>query len=302
MFKDVKAIPLSRHPAKVLIKWETKLAGAELADYEFLVERQAAGQDGSVGYQHVDIDGNPYKPAYHDAKDPKNLRPISTWIDGLDFPWHVDYSETLKGLTLPLWYRVKARNKKTQEESVSEMFAWDGPLDLVGLYVVDEHNFMLRDVTGVPSLVFQRRRSGVQCTVCFDPIQKKRLSSSCKRCYGTNYVGGFFSPIDCYIDYNPNPNVIRIEAWGATQPNETDALLSNFPNISPGDIIKELRENRLWRVERVTMTEKRRVPMLQFIRLVELKPGDIEYTIPNDERFQIKKINELEETKKKPEF
>jgi hypothetical protein len=302
MFASVKAVPLSRHPAKVLIKWEARCSGAELKDYEFLVERQSAGQDGNVGFQHVDIDGNPYKPSFLDSKDPKNLRPISTWIDGLDFPWYVDYSETLKGLTLPLWYRVQARNKSTQEVVSSEMFSWDGPLDLVGLYVVDEHNFMLRDVTGVPSLVFQRKRSGVHCTVCFDHIQKKRLSSSCKKCYGTNYVGGFYQPIDCYIDFNPNPKVVNIEAWGATQPNETDTLLSNFPNVEPGDVIKELRENRMWRVVRVTLTEKRRVPMLQFARVIELKPGDIEYTLPNDERFQLKKIQELEDTKQKPEF
>lgn len=300
-FKKVEAIPLSRTPAKVVIRWETNAQSpSELKDYEFLVLRQSSGQDGQPNFQDVDIDGK-LKTPVAPALDPSNLTPISTWIDGLEFPWHIDYSDTLKNLTLNTFYKVKCRHKQTQEEVSSPEFTWEGDLDLVGLYVVDEHNFLIKDAAGVPSLVYQRRRGGLQCT-CVDPIQKKRLTSSCKKCYGTNWVGGFFIPIDTYIDFSPTFKNASIQAWGEANENETDCLMSNFPNVTPGDVIREMPENRLWRVVRTTPTEKRRCQMLQFSRLTEIKAGDVEYSLPFDERFLLQKLDEFGRIRKKTEF
>lgn len=301
-FKTVQAIPLSRTPAKVLIRWETDVrVTADLQDYEFLVLRQTNGQDQDPNFQDKDIDGNIKTPT-PEFMPAANLQPISVWIDGLDWPWYLDFSETLKNLTHQSIYRIKCRNKKTQDEVISDQFTWEGQIDLVGLYIIAEHDFLLKDVTGVPTLVYQRRRGGVQCTRCFDPIQKKRTSSHCTVCYGTNWVGGFFNPIDCYIDFNPNPKVANISHWGEINDNETQALMSNFPSVVPGDIIRELRDNRFWRITAVTITEKRRCQMLQFLRLSEIKAGDVEYSIASDERFVIRKVSELEAIKKKTEF
>jgi hypothetical protein len=301
-FKRVQAIPLSKLPPKVVVRWQMDVRDeAELANYEFLVHRQHSGQNGQPGFQHVNIDRKPLSEP-HDAKDPKSLEPVSRWIDGLDFPWFVDFSDQLQNLTEQSNYRVECRRKDTQESVLSEEFAFEGQLDLVGLYVVDEMNFLLRDVTGSPSLIFQRRRGGIKCKVCYDPIQKKRLSSFCTNCYGTGWTLGFFDPIDAYIDFSPNPKDVRIESWGEVQNNDTNALASNFPNINPGDVIRELQENRMWRVVNATVTEKRRCQMLQFLRLTEIKPGDVEYTLPNDERFQIRKLDEYNLTRQKLEF
>ena len=301
-FKKVQAIPLSKTPAKVLIRWDMVLrAAAEIAEYEFLVLRQSSGQDQEMYFQDKNIDGKLNRP-YADDKMTTNLEPISQWIDGLDHQWYLDFSDTLKNLTHEANYRIRCRNKKTLEISDSEQFGWSGDIDLMGLYIVEETNFLLRDVTGVPSLVYQRRRGGIPCTNCFDPIQKKRTSSSCSVCYGTNWVGGFFNPLDTYIDFNPNPKTSGIAQWGEITDNETQCLMSNFPSVVPGDVIKEVRDNRLWRVVNVTVTEKRRCQMLQFARLTEIKSGDIEYTLPYDERFQLKKIDELEMSKRKREF
>ena len=301
-FKRTQAIPLSRTPAKVLIRWETdNRISAELAEYEFMVLRQTVGQDQELYFQDKDIDGNLNKPHAPD-KVTTNLEPISQWIDGLEPQWHMDYSETLKNLTHESNYKVRCRHKKTLETLDSEQFTWSGDLDLTGLYIVEEMNFMLRDVTGVPALIYQRRRTGIPCTNCFDPIQKKRTKSDCQVCYGTNWVGGFFRPLDSFVDFSPNPKTSGVAQWGEITDNETQCLMSNFPSVVPGDVIKEVRDNRLWRVVNVTVTEKRRCQMLQIARLTEIKSGDVEYTLPYDERFQLKKIDELEMLKQKREF
>lgn len=300
-FKKVEVIPLSKLPPKVLIRWQTDASGSELKGYEFCVMKMLHGQDSQPNFQDIDIDRK-LKTPIAPTLDNKNLIPCSTWIDGLDFPWFVDYSDTLKSLAGPNFYKLACRNKDTQETFYSEEFSAEGDIDLVGLYICDEVNFLLKDVTGVPCLVYQRRRGGVQCTACFDTIQKKRLTSSCRICYGTNWVGGFFNPIDTYIDFNPNPKNASIQQMGEIISNETTALMANFPNVQPGDIIWEMRDVRMWRVVQVNPTEKRRCQMLQMAQLTEVKAGDIEYRLHGDERFIIQKLDELNQIKAKREF
>jgi hypothetical protein len=301
-FKRVEAIPLSRSPAKVLIRWETNHPKqSDIANYEFCVLREIGAEDSIPNFQDVDIDQNPKTPL-GPSLNSSNLKQISLWIDGLDFPWYVDYTDSLKNLTNISHYKVKCRNKDTQEEVVSSSFTVEGQLDLVGLYICDEHNFLLKDTIGVPSLIFKRRRGGIACKNCFDPIQKKRTISNCTVCYGTNWLGGFFKPLDSYVDFSPNPKTSTITNWGEVQENECNALLSNHPDVAPGDVIRELRDHRMWRVVHVTVTEKRRCQMLQFARLAEIKPGDIEYALATDERFQVEKVSEIEAIKQKPEF
>lgn len=298
-FKQVQVIPLSKSPAKVLVRWQTNKEAADLSDYEFYIER-SGGQNNIPGFQHVDIRQVPLPPAEH--TDTKNFRTISRAIDGLDNQWFLDYGAELLNLSEALYYRVRCRQKSTQEEVTSATFDMDGSLDLVGLYVADEINFELEDVTGVPSLIYNRRRGGAYCS-CFDRIQKKTTISNCQKCYGTNWVGGYYDPIDSWVDFNPNPKNSLITQWGEVQQNETVCMISNFPIVNPGDLIRELKPNRLWRVgQRVRVVEKRRVTLLQFPEITEVKPGDIEYKMPIDEQFLLAKIQELEATRKKREF
>lgn len=299
-FKTIQVIPLSKTPSKVLVRWEMNFTGAALADFEFYVERGQASENGP-GFQHKTINGQPLLPKTEHT-DTNNFHIISKAIDGLDFAWYLDYTPELLNLSAPISYRVRARKKSTQEETTSYAVGFGGGLDLVGLYVADEINFELEDVTGSPCLVYSRRRGGIPCS-CFDPVQKKRTISNCSMCFGTNWLGGFFDPIDAWVDFNPNPKNALITQWGEAQENVTRVLMANFPIVYPGDIIRELRTNTLWRVgQRVNTTEKRRVTLLQFPEVVEIKPGDIEYKLPINEEFMLAKIQELEDTKKRREF
>lgn len=313
---SLRVIPLSRTPAKILLKWDiAAVPGESLTDYEILILR-GESQDAIPNFQHLKMmthnkpeeglegyDGrNEIVQPEIVALDSKNLAYISRPLPAADFPWYLDYSQSLNMLVRPVFYKLVLRKISTQESIESKAVTFEGDLDIVGLYVVEEHNFLLEDTIGSPSLVYQRKRQGVLCTKCFDPIQKKRMISHCSSCYGTNWVGGFYNPIDCYIDYAPNPKVSQIMQWGEVQPNETDLLMSNFPEVSQGDVVREIRQGRLWRVTKVTSTEKRRAQMLQFVRATEIKPGDIEYSVQQDQRFAVMKMEELEQIKLKREF
>jgi hypothetical protein len=231
-----------------------------------------------------------------------NQRQISPAISAADFYQWVDRTPELRNLDKVYSYRIRLRRISTQEEISTPSFNWVGDLDLIGMYIVEEHNFLLEDVTGVPCLVFVRRKNGIYCPACFDPIQKKRTSSSCLTCYNTNYVGGFHNPIDVYIDVSPDPTDITLAEWGEVQKNESDLLMSNYPEVVPGDLIKELRSGRLWRVAAARPTEKRRASMLQIVRVMEVSAGDIEYRMPIDQELILKKVREFEAIRSRREF
>ena len=299
LFRSVEAIPLSRNPSKVLVRWDTYLRGAELGDYQFFVQ---AGEtaDNEPGFQDINIYQQPLPPQPHTHT--KNVRYLSAAIDGLDDHFYLDFTQNLIDLTKALSYRILCRRKSTQEDFLSEPFSVGGDLDLVGIYITEETDFELRDAIGVPCFTYKRKRDGILCTRCFDPIQKKRLISGCTSCYDTNWLGGFYDPVDSFIDFSPNLKNLGITQWGEVQENESMLRLSNFPILYPGDVIRELAAGRMWRVVKVKPTEKRRVLALQFPIVTEIKPSDIEYKIPFDEQPAAQKVAELDKIRRKREF
>lgn len=301
-FKSFEAIPLTKEPPSVLVRWSLNPSNVSLDGYEFHIDRGDAG-DAKPNFQKVDIDGNIRKiDEGSPSTNAVNLLPIAKPISAGDFFEYVDYAPELRNLYKNYEYRIRMREIATGEELATPNFSFNSELDLVGLYIVDENNFLLEDTTGTPCLVFTRRRTGVYCDACFDRVQKARLSSSCTNCFGTNWKGGFYKPIDCYIDFSPNPNSAIIQDWGETQENVTNIFLSNYPMLQPGDLIRELKALRLWRVVRVQSTEKRRTPMLQFAQVTEIVAGDIEYSLPIDAALVKAKLDYLATQRKLREF
>lgn len=300
-FDKTTASVIGREPPQILVRWSLKPTRVKLDDFEFYIDRGDA-EPQRPAFQHVDIDGNPIEDDSAPSSSNENLAQIAGPINALDFYEFRDFTMTDRNINKQFHYRVRCRKISTQEEIATPTFTWDGIMDNVGLYIIDELNFLLEDSTGVPCFMHVRRRNGVLCGNCFDKISGKRLRSNCNVCYGTNWEGGFYKPLDGYVDFSPSPNATLIQEWGETQPNETDVLMSNYPQLSPGDLIRELRRQRLWRVVRIKETEKRRVPMMQFVRVVELNPKDIEHQIPYDSDLALAILDKFDEMRMKREF
>lgn len=299
-FQSFEAIPLSKTPERVLVRWKITPNRADLTDYEFYVDRGDA-PDQSKKAMNLDIDGKVLTPAIT-LVEANNLAQLAGPISALDFYEYVDYTANFWDFYHVQNYRIRCRRISTQEEISTPIFTIEGELDVVGIYIADEKNFILEDSVGEPSFVYRKRRQGVVCTNCFDPIQKSRLTSYCTVCYGTNWEGGFHQELQAFVDYSPSIDEITIRDWGAIQPNEIDAELSNWPQINPGDVLRELRRQRMWRVSKVRGTEKRRVSLLQFVRLVEVNPKDIEYAIPYSEEKALPILAEFEKARQRREF
>jgi hypothetical protein len=271
------------HWQRVLVEWKLKKTTQDISSLEFHVLR---------------------------GESPEDLKQL-TPPGGLtyqDKPEFIDYTAQLKDLSKVYYYKVEARemsgNSVVQTFS-TEPFTWDGDLDLTGIYVIDEHIFAHKYVYGQPCMIFKKKKEGVKDDGPggnFDPILKKNIRSNDKKTVGTPYIGGYYPPIDAWVHFDPDPKLVQIPEWGEKQSRQSDIQFTNYPLLTPGDIIVEVKQYRYWRVVNVRMAEKNRVVTIQVARVDEINRSDIEYTLELPEERRKAMIEELRERVNTPEF
>jgi hypothetical protein len=232
----------------------------------------------------------------------KELKAASGIIDGSEYNEYIDYTPIVQVFDKRIYYAIQAKEKQTGLTSLFGPTSWFGEPELESIYVVEEHEFLFRDTTGVPSFISIRKTEGAYCEECFDKISKKRIKSHCLTCYGTNFHGGFYRPYLRYIDYSPDPKIKILEMWGEREPTEVDVFLTSHPSIRQGDLITEALPGRRYRVKRVSQAEKRRTPLLQLARCEQIPRGDIEYEVPIRETEIVGAVQEFEKLKKERGF
>lgn len=160
------------------------------------------------------------------------------------------------------------------------VFTWEGGRDLIGEFVIGEHNFKFRYAGGVPVAIFQRRReAGVRCHSCWDPVTRSVTKSNCTVCFGTGWIEGYYDPIYAWADLSPNQKLVKVLEWGEKQPSQIDIMFSDYPRLRPGDVFAELTTPRRLKVMTTQQTERRRTPMLQFVRVDVINPSDVEHRV-----------------------
>ena len=280
-FRSISVMILSiEHISRVLIRWKLEPSAQNLSNLRFYVDR---------------------------GESPTALEQINgVGITATDLQEYVDYSANIKDLDKILYYRVRAVEQSPDgvalQTFTSAETTWDGDLDLIGLYVTEEHLFEMRWVDGVPAMVFKKIHDGMYCPECWDTILKRVTKSTCRTCYGTGRSGGYYPPMDAWMKFEPDPKMEQVAEWGKRQTSQTDIMFTNYPLLTPDDIIVELKPNRFWKVENVRYPEKNRTILLQMARLNAVNPSDVEYsiTVPEDRRRLL--VDLMESREKEREF
>jgi hypothetical protein len=264
---------------RILIKWKLEATSQNLSNLKFFVDR---GESPTEMHQ-------------------LNASPIAA--KGLDE--YVDHTANVTDLDKIYYFRVRAvefQGATPVQTFTSPSTTWDGDLDLVGLYIVEEHLFAHRWVYGVPVMIYKKRRDGVYCPECWDDVLQRVAKSNCRTCYGTGRLDGFYAPIEAWMSLEPDPKMEQVVDWGKRQQGQTDIQFTNYPLLSVDDIVVELKPNKFWKVSIVRAPEKNRTVILQLCRLDAVNPSDIEYKIPvPDDRRRIL-LEESDQREKEREF
>jgi hypothetical protein len=177
-----------------------------------------------------------------------------------------------------LYYLLKVVDKVTHEEASFGPTAQEGESDLIAMEINRLEDVLFREFVGRKCWLFPVRSFGAYC-VCVDRVSGRRTKSNCLNCYDAGFLGGYLSPIQCFVQIDASGNASQATPYGELQPNQTSARLISFPQVKPKDILIEA-ENKRWRVEKVTTTERLRSVVHQELLLSKITKGDVEYKLP----------------------
>jgi hypothetical protein len=246
---DVQVLTVT--PPQVIVRWNF-LPGKMRQDYLIEIQR---------GEREID------------------LRPLVT-IDGDENSSYIDSSVSIINAQKFYFYTAIVTDKKTGEAHKQEITTWYGEFDPETIYVIEEQEFLHQDVTGVPAFILLEKKDGAYCGECFDRVSKKRIKSHCLTCYGTNYTGGFYTPMLKYIDFSPDVKSKVIQELGEMQPGQSQVTLPPYPLLRSGDILVEAISGERHKVKRVQTAERRRIPLLQACVVEAIPRNDICYSVP----------------------
>lgn len=177
-----------------------------------------------------------------------------------------------------LYYLLRVRDKVSDEVAEFGPTSQTAEPDLITLEVNRQEDILFREFVGRTCWLFPVRTFGAYC-VCYDRVSSNRTKSNCLNCYDTGFLGGFLSPILCYVQFDPSGQQSVPTPFRERQDNKSTARLISFPQVKPKDILVEV-ENVRWRVESMTPTQRLRSVVHQELVLKEVEKGDIEYKLP----------------------
>jgi hypothetical protein len=253
IIKTFKVRPVSRR--QVELSWDFKKTRDTIDNYDVVIQHSSS-PDGEFNNVSLKLTNK-----YYFLHDTVNL--LSHWRKH--------------------YYRLMFIDIATGDRYYSEVYTIQYKPDLIALEIIRRNNLLLREFITpedtIDTLMYIARTDGERCPECWDEIKSRIRTDNCSTCFGTGFTDGFYPPIASRINLSPSPEMVALTRWSELQPAETNAWMSNYPLMSPRDIIVETGADRRWRVVHVQKTEKKRHVVHQILRLHLINPNDVEYKI-----------------------
>jgi len=176
------------------------------------------------------------------------------------------------------WYTVRVTHKETKK------FQDFGPqynqfqTDPVGLELIRKKNVYLKTQTGLPVFLFKKKTFGQYCPACFDMIKQRVSKTNCEVCYGSGFAGGYWKPIELYVNRAIPDSVAKTIGFTKAGGNLV-VEASNYPIISAGDFILFPQVGDRFRVVSITVHTRMGATIGQYVNMTEINHSDIEYRV-----------------------
>lgn len=189
-----------------------------------------------------------------------------------------DTSPSLMHQWRTLYYRLRVYDQVGEATTIFGPTAQLPEPDLIALEINRQEDILFREFTGRRVWTYPVRTFGAKC-VCFDRVSGRRTKANCLNCYDTGYLGGYMTPIEAFIQIDPNNNRESPTPYGAKQATRSSARLISFPPMKPKDILIEA-ENVRWEIISMTPTQRLRSVVHQELELRQIEKGDVSYKLP----------------------
>lgn len=203
--------------------------------------------------------------------------------------FYLDSSQRDLTKLLQIYYAIRTRNVVTGER-------WYSPPQRIGCQW--EHNDwrVAREIirgwhvrlrkgrAGTKGWLLKRRNIGAVCTECTDVDDPNRiLKGNCAACYGTGIVGGYYDPIEKWVDAGAERIMRALEG---DQGYQTQVIRSfkaaAYPPLDSNDYWKDSTSGLIYKVQTTiaTIAHLRMVPILQETEVDVEERSHVIYTFP----------------------
>lgn len=190
------------------------------------------------------------------SQDPSSEFVSIATIDGAVGP--LFYTHTLKQMprNSDHYYKIRARVKSVpttyvETQAYSDMYEYDGVIDTIRYAEEVLNDWHI----GEPVYLLKRKIDSGRCPECWNQYQFTRMKTHCNTCRGTGFVEGFYRPIEVQIAFEANPRVSIPGNTGEVQVTNLRARMSNFPMVSPRDLIVKKDDNARLTITKVDYTK-----------------------------------------------
>lgn len=198
-------------------------------------------------------------------------------------PFYVDNDVNLHDVGLRYYYKIEGYEGGVVVSTLTGESMRYNNRDNVANKIMHEFSVILRVMNNPPVKVLLKRRTGKRCPNCWNPITNKVRFSNCEVCNGTGVISGYHKPIETRISRDFSQLVDYTSMLDGEKVNKTsvNAWISNFPLVSPGDVIVDTMNQRFL-IERVAQRTKSQFIIRQVLDLVPLEVGHPSYLVQVD--------------------
>jgi hypothetical protein len=195
----------------------------------------------------------------------------------------LDYGVNLRTLSVKYFYKVKITHKPSGEISWSDVYELDkNEPDNEAFYLIEVYKMHLdRVINNHRMILLNRKHSGQICSVCYDDVRQRSQSASCKSCFNTKYVGGYYEPQIIQVSYFNTPG--HMEDFNPYDVGEKKTPLTmwttNYPLIKIDDILVDNQNNR-YVVTSWQPSTKNSYLIRQTVQMMMVPKSSIVYDIP----------------------
>ena len=190
----------------------------------------------------------------------------------------------------PFWGKIVTRHFRISlTDAVSNTYVsnpvvptqlWDRRDFLICKEIVRRFSKGIDMYSGEPGYLLKRKLWGTKCTECADTTWGKSDNSHCPVCYGTGFVGGFFTPTKL-----PIMGKLQGKHWeqnqGTNDLNLRGGITLNVPTIEAKDIWISLSDGKRYEITQLTtVSEHRGIILVVQIGMAPLPSDDPIYDYP----------------------
>lgn len=171
------------------------------------------------------------------------------------------------------WYRLVLNGREIERQRVLN-------LPDNNLLQIAERVKKYIEVSGRPIAVLKLKAYGKHCPVCYSESMAKPTNPKCPVCYGTGWEGGYWDPIFTYSILHNEHTEGRKQIIPVIQtPQNILIVLDNTTPVAPRDIIVDLQEGGMYRVDSVQENVELGLPISQQVSATRIKEDAPEQNI-----------------------